>query len=67
MECICAHCRRTGIGVPTGVVDADEPVGTHLNWETVDPEKWVPDGYAVVRVDGSFYRGRGGCRCGGVL
>lgn len=20
-------------------------------WETVDPEKWVPDGYAVVRVD----------------
>jgi hypothetical protein len=23
----------------------------YLNWETVDPEKWVPDGYAVVRVD----------------
>ncbi len=23
----------------------------HANWETVDPEKWVPDGYAVVRVD----------------
>jgi uncharacterized protein len=23
----------------------------HQNWETVDPEKWVPDGYAVVRVD----------------
>ena len=21
------------------------------NWETVDPEKWVPDGYVVVRVD----------------
>ena len=21
------------------------------NWETVDPEKWVPDGYACVRVD----------------
>ena len=21
------------------------------NWEVVDPEKWVPDGYAVVRVD----------------
>ena len=25
--------------------------GLHANWETVDPEKWVPDGYAVVRVD----------------
>lgn len=23
----------------------------HMNWETVDPEKWVPDGYACVRVD----------------
>ena len=23
----------------------------YQNWETVDPEKWVPDGYAVVRVD----------------
>lgn len=21
------------------------------NWELVDPEKWVPDDYAVVRVD----------------
>src|SRR3984957_19198653 len=26
MQCICACCRRTGIGVPTGVVDAHEPV-----------------------------------------
>src|ERR1700693_1270492 len=26
MQCICARCRRTGIGVLTGVVDADEPV-----------------------------------------
>jgi uncharacterized protein len=25
--------------------------GLHMNWETVDPEKWVPDGYAVIRVD----------------
>ncbi len=25
--------------------------GLHMNWETVDPEKWVPDGYAIVRVD----------------
>jgi predicted acyl esterase len=23
----------------------------YQNWETVDPEKWVPDGYAVIRVD----------------
>src|SRR5262245_2351022 len=29
-------------------------VGTsskYQNWEVVDPEKWVPDGYAIVRVD----------------
>ena len=24
---------------------------THANWEVVDPEKWVPDGYVCVRVD----------------
>jgi predicted acyl esterase len=24
---------------------------TYQNWEVVDPEKWVPDRYAVVRVD----------------
>jgi predicted acyl esterase len=23
----------------------------HANWETVDPEKWVPAGYVVIRVD----------------
>ena len=23
----------------------------YQNWETCDPEKWVPDGYACVRVD----------------
>ena len=23
----------------------------YQNWELVDPEKWVPDGYACVRVD----------------
>ena len=23
----------------------------YANWEVVDPEKWVPDGYVVVRVD----------------
>lgn len=25
--------------------------GTHLNWETVDPERWVPEGYVVIRLD----------------
>ncbi len=25
--------------------------GNHLNWETVDPERWVPDNYVVVRID----------------
>ncbi|HYV67790.1 MAG TPA: CocE/NonD family hydrolase, partial [Myxococcales bacterium] len=32
----------------------DVPAGStnkHQNWEVVDPEKWVPDGYACVRVD----------------
>ena len=23
----------------------------YQNWEVVDPEKWVPDGYVCVRVD----------------
>jgi predicted acyl esterase len=23
----------------------------YQNWEVVDPEKWVPDGYAVIRID----------------
>lgn len=25
--------------------------GKYLNWEVVDPEKWVPDGYVCIRVD----------------
>jgi predicted acyl esterase len=25
--------------------------GKYLRWETVDPERWVPDGYVVVHVD----------------
>ena len=25
--------------------------GKYQNWELVDPEKWVPDGYVCVRVD----------------
>jgi predicted acyl esterase len=34
----------------------------YANWETVDPEKWVPDGYVCVRVDS-----RGAGRSPGVL
>jgi predicted acyl esterase len=34
----------------------------YANWETVDPEKWVPDGYACVRVDS-----RGAGRSAGFL
>ena len=34
----------------------------YQNWEVVDPEKWVPDGYAIVRVDS-----RGAGRSPGVL
>jgi uncharacterized protein len=34
----------------------------YLTWETVDPERWVPAGYAVVRVDS-----RGAVRSPGYL
>src|ERR687884_291788 len=34
----------------------------YQNWELVDPEKWVPDGYVCVRVDS-----RGAGRSPGVL
>ena len=34
----------------------------YQNWELVDPEKWVPEGYAIVRVDS-----RGAGRSPGVL
>ena len=43
----------------------DIPTGStnrYQNWEVVDPEKWVPDGYAVVRVDS-----RGAGRSPGLL
>ncbi|MEY2620843.1 MAG: hypothetical protein RIT26_663 [Pseudomonadota bacterium] len=30
---------------------ADGSTGRYLRWETVDPERWVPDGYVVVQVD----------------
>jgi predicted acyl esterase len=41
------------------------PEGTsnkYQNWETVDPEKWVPGGYVVVRIDS-----RGAGRSDGVM
>ncbi len=34
----------------------------YMNWEVVDPERWVPDGYACVRVDS-----RGAGRSPGLL
>ena len=36
---------RDNPDIPAGSTNA------YQNWEVVDPEKWVPDGYAVVRVD----------------
>ena len=30
---------------------AEGSTNKYQNWETVDPEKWVPDGYVCVRVD----------------
>ena len=35
---------------------------SHMTWETVDPERWVPRGYAVVRVDS-----RGAGRSAGLM
>ncbi|MEK7946734.1 CocE/NonD family hydrolase [Pigmentiphaga sp. YJ18] len=29
----------------------DGSSGRYLRWETVDPERWVPDGYVVIHVD----------------
>jgi uncharacterized protein len=41
---------------------AEGSTNKYQNWELVDPEKWVPDGYAVVRVDS-----RGAGRSPGML
>lgn len=30
----------------------DGSSGKYLRWEKIDPERWVPDGYAVISVDG---------------
>lgn len=43
----------------------DVPSGStnfYQNWELVDPEKWVPDGYVIIRVDS-----RGAGRSEGVM
>ena len=43
----------------------DVPAGStnkYQNWEVVDPEKWVPDGYVCIRVDS-----RGAGRSPGLL
>ena len=29
----------------------DGSTGRYLRWETVDPERWVPDGFVVLQVD----------------
>lgn len=29
----------------------EDSTNKYQNWEVVDPEKWVPDGYVIVRVD----------------
>jgi predicted acyl esterase len=48
---------QDGYPMQWGKMVADHPdilVGStnkHQNWETTDPERWVPHGYAVVRVD----------------
>src|ERR1700740_1986666 len=39
-----------------------DSTNNYQNWELVDPEKWVPDGYACVRIDS-----RGAGRSPGML
>ncbi len=33
-------------------IDKDGSSGRFLRWETADPERWVPDGYVLISVDG---------------
>ncbi|MFA9272648.1 MAG: peptidase S15, partial [Baekduiaceae bacterium] len=42
------RARREGAGDLAG---ARGSTNRYQNWEVVDPEKWVPYGYACVRVD----------------
>ncbi|MCH2549306.1 MAG: CocE/NonD family hydrolase, partial [Alphaproteobacteria bacterium] len=44
---------------PEAILDSSN---IHQSWETVDPEKWVPDGYICIRVDS-----RGAGRSPGVI
>ena len=32
-------------------LDSNGSTGRYLRWETVDPERWVPDGYVIIQVD----------------
>ena len=32
-------------------IDSNGSSGKYLRWETVDPERWVPQGYVVIQVD----------------
>ena len=46
--------RFAGMWKPLSAKYPDAVAGSsnrYQNWETADPEKWVPDGYACVRVD----------------
>ncbi len=51
-----ADVYRPDINEPVPVILNHGPYGKGIPfrdgaWETVDPERWVPAGYAVVRVD----------------
>lgn len=47
-----AHYNGAWMRMKTGYPEIMEGTSTkYANWETVDPEKWVPDGYVCVRVD----------------
>src|ERR1700722_7080047 len=47
MQCICAHCAQTGIGVVTGVVDAGEPARNVAAWTGDPPMSDHPTNTAV--------------------
>lgn len=32
-------------------LDSNGSTGRYLRWETVDPERWVPDGYVIIQID----------------
>lgn len=59
---------QEGFGPAWDLMVAENPdvlagsTNKYQNWEAVDPEKWVPDGYVIVRVDS-----RGAGRSPGIL